>query len=276
MPDMDVTAALDAAIGPGRMQVDPIPEPEQLIAGLAEHGYAIVPAGDAEELAELRALFELQHRRMAEATERWRAEDPDARALTLPDVGALLTWLMRDADRVRAGVYWDQNLTHTVAGIPAADAVAQLLRQRYIENGLANPEAWRQAEQATRDHADAWLRGDLVHPGEDVDEMDRRLIDISRWVDESPANAARDPEARTWGRLAKVAEEAGEVVAAYVGATGQNPRKGVSDTMDHVAEELLDVALTALAAYAHVRPGHSPMRALEAHLVGRMHRAGLS
>lgn len=78
------------------------------------------------------------------------------------------------------------------------------------------------------------------------------ITDLSRWVDEAPKNAARDPEARTWGRLAKVCEEAGEVIAAYIGATAQNPRKGRTHDMAAVEEELLDTALTALAAYEHV------------------------
>lgn len=75
---------------------------------------------------------------------------------------------------------------------------------------------------------------------------------LSRWVDEAPVNAARDPEARTWGRIAKVQEECGEVIAAYIGVTGQNPRKGVTHTPYDVETELLDVALTALCAYEHV------------------------
>lgn len=52
-----------------------------------------------DELVELRYLFQLQWDRMAEATARWRAEDPDARALSMPDLGVLLKWLMDDADR---------------------------------------------------------------------------------------------------------------------------------------------------------------------------------
>lgn len=131
--------------------------------------------------------------------------------------------------------------------------------------------------EATRAHGNAWLRGEVKHVGEDLDEMDRGLEVVSRWIDEAPGNAERDPEALTWGRLAKVSEESGEVIAAYIGVTGQNPRKGFSDTMDHVAEELLDVALTALCAYAHVRPEDpSPMRAFEAHLRARMARVGLT
>jgi hypothetical protein len=46
---------------------------------------------------EYRALFDLQHKRMAEATALWRAEDPEKRELVMPDLGALLTWLMERA-----------------------------------------------------------------------------------------------------------------------------------------------------------------------------------
>ena len=50
-------------------------------------------------------------------------------------------------------------------------------------------------------------------------EMDRRIKVLSDWLDD--ANAHRDPEARTWGRLAKLAEESGEVVEAYIGSRVQ-------------------------------------------------------
>lgn len=76
----------------------------------------------------------------------------------------------------------------------------------------------------------------------------KELALISAWVDDHPENVARDAEARIWGRVAKVGEEFGEVIAAFIGATGQNPRKGVTHDMDDVVKELLDVALTALAA----------------------------
>lgn len=105
-------------------------------------------------------------------------------------------------------------------------------------------------------------------------EMDRRLKVISDWLDD--ANAHRDPEARTWGRLAKVAEEAGEVIQAFIGVTGQNPRKGVQGGLEDVADELLDVALTALAAYHHLTQGEiSTMLALADHTLARMQRVGL-
>jgi len=54
------------------------------------------------ELAKLRALFDMQWQRMTEATARWRAEDPEARALVMPDLGDLLQWLMADADNARS------------------------------------------------------------------------------------------------------------------------------------------------------------------------------
>ncbi|WP_230393383.1 MazG-like family protein [Plantactinospora alkalitolerans] len=49
-------------------------------------------------------------------------------------------------------------------------------------------------------------------------------------------------------RILKVTEEAGEAAGAWIGMTGQNPRKGVTHSLDDVAGELADVALTALVA----------------------------
>lgn len=76
------------------------------------------------------------------------------------------------------------------------------------------------------------------------------LVALSLWID--AGNAERDPEAVTWGRLAKIAEEAGEVIAAYIGYTGQNPRKGRTHQRHQVIDELLDVAVTALGAVEHL------------------------
>lgn len=78
----------------------------------------------------------------------------------------------------------------------------------------------------------------------------QRLAQFSQWIDN--AQGLRDAEAITWGRLAKVSEECGEVIEAWIGVTNQNPRKGVTHTRDDVAKELLDVAVTALAAYEHM------------------------
>ncbi|WP_405673736.1 hypothetical protein OG848_31920 [Streptomyces canus] len=49
-------------------------------------------------------------------------------------------------------------------------------------------------------------------------------------------------------RLIKVAEEAGEASAAYIGMTGQNPRKGTTHAPADVADELCDVIIAAAVA----------------------------
>jgi NTP pyrophosphatase (non-canonical NTP hydrolase) len=63
-------------------------------------------------------------------------------------------------------------------------------------------------------------------------------------------------------RLMKLSEEVGEVVQAYIGMTGQNPRKGVSHTREDVAAELCDVVITAMVALCSFAP--DPAAALRA------------
>jgi NTP pyrophosphatase (non-canonical NTP hydrolase) len=100
------------------------------------------------------------------------------------------------------------------------------------------------------------------------------LVAISDWVDN--ANSELSPGEADWSRIGKVAEEVGEVVAAYYGATGQNPRKGVTGTMSDVVEELLDVAVVALGAIEHFT-GHSgsALDMLDDKVVRIAQRAGL-
>ncbi|WP_051570992.1 MazG-like family protein [Cryptosporangium arvum] len=64
------------------------------------------------------------------------------------------------------------------------------------------------------------------------------------WLD---AHNGRSPD-EVSARVGKVAEELGEVWAAWIGATGQNPRKGHTHTPADVADELADVALAAATA----------------------------
>lgn len=109
-----------------------------------------------------------------------------------------------------------------------------------------------------------------------IETVGQNVAALSAWIDDAPANKAREPEARAWGRLAKVAEEAGEVIAAYIGMTGQNPRKGCTHTRADVEKELLDVALTALAAYEHLNGNAgTSMEALAAHVAATAVRAGV-
>ncbi|MER5504164.1 MazG-like family protein [Streptomyces sp. NPDC002766] len=79
-------------------------------------------------------------------------------------------------------------------------------------------------------------------------------------------------EHETAMRLIKVVEEAGEASAAYIGMTGQNPRKGTTHTPGDVAEELCDVIIAAAVAL-HSFTAYSPA-VLEAKLHAAARRLG--
>ncbi len=49
-------------------------------------------------------------------------------------------------------------------------------------------------------------------------------------------------------KVMKIGEEFGEACEAYIGLHGLNPRKGKTHSRDDVADELADVAITALVA----------------------------
>ncbi|MER0244966.1 MazG-like family protein [Streptomyces sp. HSW2009] len=92
-------------------------------------------------------------------------------------------------------------------------------------------------------------------------ETARHAVD---WLD--AANADRDPAEERALRLLKLAEETGEVMRAYTGLTGQNPRKGVTHGRADVAAELCDVILTAAVALSGF--SDDPAATLDAHLRG--------
>lgn len=104
-----------------------------------------------------------------------------------------------------------------------------------------------------------------------------QINDLSRWVDNYPANKARDPEAQLWGRVAKIYEEKEEVIAAVIGYTDQNPRKGITHERDDIKKELFDVALTALGGVAHLDYNSSDVIEQFFDHIAKVHaRAGLS
>ena len=76
--------------------------------------------------------------------------------------------------------------------------------------------------------------------------------------------------------IAHVAEMPNHIVAAYIGATGQNPRKGQTHVIHDVVDELMDVAITALGAVEHLT-GHegTALAILDAKIVAVASRAGL-
>jgi hypothetical protein len=111
-----------------------------------------------------------------------------------------------------------------------------------------------------------------------ADVRDQPIVELSRWVDNSPAYEGVSAEAVNWRRITKLVEEAGEVVEAFGGTLAENPRKGRTHTLADVEHELLDVALSALGALAHLRGNADQcgvMASLEAHAESRAARAGL-
>ena len=89
------------------------------------------------------------------------------------------------------------------------------------------------------------------------------------WLD---AANGRGPH-ETAVRVMKIAEEAGEAVAAYISTTGANPRKGVTATPNDLASELCDVVLAALIALATVTGGTPQAESrLAAHVAARATR----
>ncbi|MEU6768554.1 MazG-like family protein [Streptomyces sp. NPDC046853] len=57
-------------------------------------------------------------------------------------------------------------------------------------------------------------------------------------------------------RLLKLSEEVGEVSQAWIGHTGQNPRKGVTHSRADVCDELVDVMVTAAVALVSIADGN--------------------
>ncbi|WP_329248472.1 MazG-like family protein [Streptomyces sp. NBC_01478] len=77
------------------------------------------------------------------------------------------------------------------------------------------------------------------------------IEDLWTWVD---TNRPLDGREGLLLRILKLSEEVGEVAEAVIGATGQNPRKGVTHTWDDVQAELCDVVITALVALRTLTP----------------------
>jgi NTP pyrophosphatase (non-canonical NTP hydrolase) len=75
------------------------------------------------------------------------------------------------------------------------------------------------------------------------------------WLETSRApDDARDSRDVLLLRMLKLSEEVGEAAQAVIGATGQNPRKGVTHSWQDVESELCDVVITALVALRTLTP----------------------
>lgn len=74
---------------------------------------------------------------------------------------------------------------------------------------------------------------------------------FSAWLDASYPDDM-NVDLVTYRRVGKVIEEVGEVASAVGGYFGENPRKGITHTLDDLQGELLDVAFAALGAWEHL------------------------
>ena len=74
------------------------------------------------------------------------------------------------------------------------------------------------------------------------------ILRLTAWLDSHNGRSGDE----TALRLLKVTEEAGEVAQAWIGMTGQNPRKGITHTAADVADELCDVITAAMVALATI------------------------
>jgi hypothetical protein len=87
----------------------------------------------------------------------------------------------------------------------------------------------------------------------DVPEILAAIRVVDAHLDANTAQAYRDqPLAGHMSRIGKAQSEAREAMEALAGVTGENPRKGICDTWEHVMEELGDTACAALLGIQHI------------------------
>ena len=91
-----------------------------------------------------------------------------------------------------------------------------------------------------------------------------RLVEVlDQSIDDGAGPAYHEqPLAQDWARVGKVQEEAGEAVDALIGVTAQNSRKGQYGSMDHLLDELADVATTGVYAIQHFTKDIARTRAI--------------
>ncbi|MEU2335967.1 MazG-like family protein [Streptomyces sp. NPDC006654] len=88
-------------------------------------------------------------------------------------------------------------------------------------------------------------------PPDPTPDLWTSVEDLWTWLD---GHREHDDETGVVLRMLKLTEEVGEVAQAVIGATGQNPRKGVTHSWEDVQGELCDVVITALVALRTLTP----------------------
>lgn len=85
-----------------------------------------------------------------------------------------------------------------------------------------------------------------------MSDITTKITEIDLWLDAKTADDYKSqPLAQDWARISKMMEESGEAIQAFVGYTGQNPRKGKTHDLDDVLDELADTILTGVFAIQH-------------------------
>jgi NTP pyrophosphatase (non-canonical NTP hydrolase) len=90
----------------------------------------------------------------------------------------------------------------------------------------------------------------------DMSEVGKAVTEVNNWIDSDvPIEYQRPSLAQDWARIAKITEEAGEVVEAFILMTGQNPRKesdlGFWEHREELLGELADVVACGVLAIQH-------------------------
>lgn len=96
------------------------------------------------------------------------------------------------------------------------------------------------------------------------DSIDWQIVHyVDEFLDSKVSQLYKDqPLAQDWARISKMQEEIGECIQAFIGVTGQNPRKGFTHSQIEVHDELCDAILTGIYALQHFTKNTSETRGL--------------
>lgn len=147
------------------------------------------------EADDYQRLFDLQYTRTTEAEKRWRAQDPTTRSHIAPDLGALLDWLMTQADKAgrerdslarRCALRFEQK---TKAEAERDQARAQTLTAYEFAGEMSADPQHRGFALALRDRLDEHtMRANLTEAGRkelDAHNARGRADSVSRDAQES-------------------------------------------------------------------------------------------
>lgn len=104
------------------------------------------------------------------------------------------------------------------------------------------------------------------------------ITEMDLWLDRNVSERYKEePLAQHWARISKMAEEVGEAIQAFIGVTGQNPRKGSYGTMRDVLNEAADVVITGVLCIQHFTgDAMGTADIIEERMIYRMGKAGLT